>query len=322
MVAMAAASAGSSAPWVQKYPFAAVAHATELHQVAAPDQRRQGKAIGDCPAKGSKVRSHTVDRLSSAHMPAKAGDHLVQDEYRPVFAAQRLDTLQEIIDGLFGARRFHDDARDLTRIQREQVLQAAQIVVVEFDRQLAHHRRHSAGHVGRPDEPVVGGEEWMLGADGDAIQAGVRTRQAHGAVQCIGSMLAKFDHLRPLNDRQQLFSALDLESSGAGVIGAERQAALHGRHHRWVGMAEGDRAQAHAVLDEFITVHVADAAAIAALDDAGQVFRILVGPLGVGMAASRNQSLSTLIEAAAFIKSLLAFAHGACVLIGGRYFAS
>ena len=54
-------------------------------------------------------------------------------------------------------------------------------------------------------------------------------------------------------------------------------------------MAERDRAQAHAVLDELVAVDVPDVAALAARDEARRELGVLVVALRVGVAAAGNE---------------------------------
>ena len=58
--------------------------------------------------------------------------------------------------------------------------------------------------------------------------------------------------------------------------------------HRRVGVTQRDRAQTHAVLDEFVAIEIPDVAALAAGDEAGRALRPLVVSLGVGVRAAGN----------------------------------
>ena len=56
-----------------------------------------------------------------------------------------------------------------------------------------------------------------------------------------------------------------------------------------IGVAERDRAQPHAVLDELVAVDVPDVAALAARDQRRRELGVLVVALGVGVATARHE---------------------------------
>ena len=147
----------------------------------------------------------------------------------------------------------------------------------------------------------------MVAADGDTVAAGEGARQPHAAVERVGAVLAELDHVGPLDDRQELLRALDLDAGRAREVGAHGQCALSGFQDRRKCMAERDRAQSHAVFDELVAVDVPDVAAETALHDAGHVIGKLIGPLGIGMATPRDQCLGPLREPVALVEALAQF---------------
>jgi hypothetical protein len=54
----------------------------------------------------------------------------------------------------------------------------------------------------------------LIGAKRNQVAAGVGARQADGARRRIGSVLAEFDHLRPVDKVKKLLGALGFEVGG------------------------------------------------------------------------------------------------------------
>src|SRR5207247_4289696 len=109
--------------------------------------------------------------LRPAVVPAEAGDHLVEDEERAILAAQLLHFVQEAILRLDAFRRLENESGNGTLVALEQRLDAGNIVVLERAGEAPDGLRYAGTHGCRADEPVVGGEERVIGAAGHQIAA-------------------------------------------------------------------------------------------------------------------------------------------------------
>ena len=190
---------------------------------------------------------------------------------------------------VLGARRLEDQRGDAPGVLLEQRRGAGEIVVAEGRGQLADDLRDAGVHRRGADEPVVGREERVVGAAGDHVAPGIGAGEAHRARGRVGAVLAELDHLGAVDQRQEALRARHLERRGAGEVAAAHQLALRRIDHRGIGVAEPDRAVAHAVLDVLVAVGVPHPAAEPARDEAGRQDRVLVVALGVGVAAARDQ---------------------------------
>ena len=141
-----AASACVSAPWVverRKTRSRVGPQPAELHDLAPPDQRGEGEAVGHALAEGGEVGPDAVGRLRAAEVPAEAGDHLVEDEERAVGVARGRSPPGG--SPAPAPRRWPPPssrrrcARDARRTARSS---AVQVVVVELER---HGRRRLRG---------------------------------------------------------------------------------------------------------------------------------------------------------------------------------
>ena len=159
--------------------------------------------------------------------------------------------------------------RRSARVLREQRLEARRDRCSgTCARQLAHRARECrAGIAGRADEPVVGGEERVVGADRDHVAAGVGARELNRAVDRVEPSLQNLTISASARARRNV--SAHSTSIGAGraklvpCCSCARAASTTGA----IGVAERDRAQAHAVLDELVAVGVPDVAAGAARDE-------------------------------------------------------
>jgi len=61
-------------------------------------------------------------------------------------------------------------------------------------------------------------------------------------------------------------------------------------------VAQDDRAQAHAPVDELVAVHVPAVRSVAALDEVRRPLGILIGPLAVGVRPGGNERLRPVEE--------------------------
>ena len=136
----------------------------------------------------------------------------------------------------------------------------------------------------------------MVGAAGDQIAAGVGACQPHRPGGRVGAVLAKLDHLGAVDQGQELLRARHLYGRGAREVGASGEFLLHGLQNRRVGMAETDRAVAHAVFDVLAAVGVPDAASQAARDEPWRQDRVLIVPFRVGVASAWDQVMSQFLD--------------------------
>ena len=125
----------------------------------------------------------------------------------------------------------------------------------------------------------------MFGADRDLVAAGVGAGEADRRGGGVGAVLGELDHLAAGDAGEHALGEFDFEGGGADEVGAVFELAADGFDYRGVGVAERDGAEAAAVLDEFVTVDVPDAAALAAGDEAGGELGLLVVALCVGVGA-------------------------------------
>ena len=144
--------------------------------------------------------------------------------------------------------------------------------------------RHRSGD----DEPVVGGEERLLPADGDHVTVGVRSRQANGGRSGVGAVEAELDHFCARNQVDEALCGFALDPVRADKIQAVGQPAARGVHHWLESMAECGRAQAVAELDVLVAVQVPHAASSSALNHWCHASGVLVVPLRVGVRSAGN----------------------------------
>src|SRR5579863_2601874 len=104
----------------------------EAHDLPLAHQGGDGEAIAHGLAKGGEMRSDAVELLRSAHVPAEAGDHLVEYKKAAIALADRLDFPQEAGLGRCHGFGFEQDAGDAVRILLEESAQRFEIVVAEL----------------------------------------------------------------------------------------------------------------------------------------------------------------------------------------------
>ena len=121
MAFFAAASAedlGAVGRGKQEYPFAIVRQPAQLHHVSlCRPGRRSAKPLAMALPKVGQVRLDLVERLRSAQVPAKAGDHLVEDEEGAVAVGEIAQAVQEAVAWrLVGALGLERHAGNLARM--------------------------------------------------------------------------------------------------------------------------------------------------------------------------------------------------------------
>ncbi len=85
-------------------------------------------------------------------------------------------------------------------------------------------------------------------------------------------------------------------------------------------MAQGNRPQAHAVLDEFVAVDVPHVAALTPYNEARRMLGILIVAFGVGMGAARNEGMALLLQVARSFKVHRSSRFSSIVSQDGRLF--
>ena len=101
MLAIAAASACVSAPWVvdsrKTRGFVGLIEPAELHVLSLARERGHREAVGERLAEARKVGRDAVVFLRAAVVPAEASDHLVDNEQGPVRIAKCLQVSRDIL---------------------------------------------------------------------------------------------------------------------------------------------------------------------------------------------------------------------------------
>jgi len=178
----------------------------------------------------------------------------------------------------------------------EHGLYAIQVVVAELDRQVANRFRDPGRQLGCADEPVVDGEERMVGTHGDQVPAGVRPGQLDRGGGHVGAVLGKLDHLGAFDQAQQRLGTLHLEDRGPIEIGAREHLAVRGFDNGGKRMSERDAPQPGTVFDVLVAVGVLHVASPAPDDERGCQLGILVVALGVGVASAGYQGVCLLMH--------------------------
>ncbi|SPU67152.1 Uncharacterised protein [Brucella neotomae] len=221
-------------------------------------ERRNGKAIAERLSETGKVRHDTIKLLRAAHMPAKAGNHFIQNEKCTVFMGNAHGFMEKIVLRLVCARRLHDDGGDAPRIVLEKRLDTGNIIIAKRRGERRNRRGNACAHLRGANEPVVGRKEGMVGAAGHHVTPCIGAGKAKRAGSRIRAVLAEFDHFRPLNQFEKAFRAVEFDSTWPGKIAAILQGLAYGSHHRRIGMAEADGAVSHPIFDIFVAIHVED----------------------------------------------------------------
>src|SRR4029079_17262941 len=104
------------------------------HDLAPARKSRDAEAVPERLAERREIRRDRVERLRARQVPPESRYHLVDDEQRALAAAQRLKAGEESGRGSRRRFGFHDDARDLVRMPREETLDAVEVVVAELHR--------------------------------------------------------------------------------------------------------------------------------------------------------------------------------------------
>ena len=79
----------------EKDALAWVAQTAELHDLPLADERRDRETVRHPLAEGGEIGLEAVGRLGTAKVPAKAGDHLVEDEQGAVPRTELSHALEE-----------------------------------------------------------------------------------------------------------------------------------------------------------------------------------------------------------------------------------
>ena len=202
-----------------------------------------------------------------------------------------------------GSRIRHATSRG-TRV--EEGPYAVQVVVAEADRQVADGPRDPGRHRRGPDEPVVDGEEGLIGADRDQVAPRPRPCELHRRGRHVGAVLRELHHLRGRHHLEDRLRAVPLERRWAGEVDAVSHGLRRRVHDLGVAVPEEDGAQPHPVLDELPAVDVPDVGAGSALDQGRRLPGVLVVPLGVRMRTTRDEQASPPLE----LSGAVGYRHG------------
>ncbi len=280
----------------QEHAVAGVTQPAPLHQVAAPGQRGDGEPVAQSLAERGEVGDDAVQTLGARLGPAETGDHLVEDQYAAVPVGQLAQAGQVAGRRLGVGGGFEDQAGDLALVPGEQFLRGGQVPVGERHGELGGRRRYTGGHRRGADEPVVDGEERMVGAEGHPRAPGGGAGEAHRGGGGVGPVLGELHHLGGRHGGQEAFRGLDLHDGRPDEVAAAVEFPPHRLEHAWVGVAEADRPQAGPVLDVAVAVDVPHVGTAAVADDRGQVLGVLVVALGVGVRAPGDHGVQPLVR--------------------------
>ena len=146
------------------------------------------------------------------------------------------------------------------------------------------------------DEPVVRRKEGLVGADGDQVPPRVGARKLDSGRRGVGAVLGELHHVHGRHTAEELLGAGHLERTRPHEVGPMGKLPLHRLDDGREGMTQPDGAEPHPVLDEFIAIHVPDVTAMAPRDEGRSDHGILVVALRVGVGAARDQRVGPLPE--------------------------
>ena len=120
-----------------------------LHDVAPTSIGADGKPAAEHLPQAGEIRRHAVQFLGAAPGQPKSGDHLVEDQQRPLVSREPAQSLQETGLGWHDAHvprhRFNDDRRDLSGPLSQRHLDVRQRIEASHQRVLRGARRDTRG---------------------------------------------------------------------------------------------------------------------------------------------------------------------------------
>src|SRR5262249_20820312 len=172
-----------------------MAYPAKLHDIALADDRRDREAVSHGLPEGAQVRIKIKISLRPTVVPAKPGDHFVQDKQGSVLAAKIAYAIEKIVARRMVGCRLHDQRGNAIGMIVEELLDAAKVIVAKANSQFAASHRNAAVADSGPDKPVVKGKERMVRANSDHVAPSISTREFDGGRGYIRAVLRKFDHI-------------------------------------------------------------------------------------------------------------------------------
>ena len=182
-------------------------------------------------------------------MPAKAGDHLVQDEQRRLLAAQRLHLHQEIAGAAADAARRLDAVgpragfarphcrgrlqhhpSNLPRMGVKKRLQGADVAIVKQQGCCMVFLGNAAPELGRPNEPVIEREERVLPGHADVRTTRESTRHFGRSGGDVRAVLGEFHHVSTIDQPHQALGRLQFDYRSTCEIHTQ----IHATHSRTI----------------------------------------------------------------------------------------
>src|SRR5690349_14800206 len=106
--------------------------AAQLHDLPLARQCGNRETIAYALAEGRKVRRNSVEFLCARDVPAKAGDHFIENEHGAFAAAELLNRAEKIGLRADGRRGLQDDAGNSAGILDEEGAEVLDVVVSEL----------------------------------------------------------------------------------------------------------------------------------------------------------------------------------------------
>ena len=128
----------------------------------------------------------------------------------------------------------------------------------------------------------------MIAAEGHQVAAGVGPGQLQGGRVGRRSVLGELDLVGSLDDSEHRLGAFDLDRAGPREVRSQLQLTPHGVEDGRISVAERDRPQPHAVLDELSCRPCPRRGSRSPADEGGGQTGKLVVALGVGVGAARE----------------------------------
>src|ERR1700722_9291133 len=149
----------------------------KFHQITASHKCGERKPFGDGLPERRWNRTQPVETLSASQVPAKTGNHFIENKDSSVFSYQLLQTLEESWSRDDDRFCLENHAGNLPRILVEQLLKARQVVVAELNRQVLRDLRNARGERRAADKPVIHGEKRLVATNGYHIPSRIGARE-------------------------------------------------------------------------------------------------------------------------------------------------
>src|SRR5438552_10835281 len=259
----------------------------EPHDLALAYQRRDSEAVAERFAKCREVPFYAVMALGRALRPAKAGDHLVEDQQRTVAMAQLAQPGQKSVRRLDVLRSLQDQSCNTPVVGRKQRRRPREVIVAESQRQALYILWDAGVHGRRTDRPVIIRKERVVRAQRNEIPAGVRTGEADGGSSGSRAVLGELRHFCTGHNLKQIFGALHLQWRRPCEICTAPYLLDGSGNYLWISVAKRNGAQSHPVFDELVAVSVPDVTTKTFGNESGRQQRILIIAFRIRMRPAR-----------------------------------